>query len=410
MARLVLKGGSVFDGTGSPPAVRDIVIEDGRFAEPGAARPDDTVADVTGHLVVPGLINTHVHVVGCAPTLEERLRTPFSYQFYASLPILDDLLSGGMTTARDLAGADAGVRQALADGTIEGPRLQIAIEALSPTGGHIDAWLPSGLDAFEYYLPHPARPHGVVDGAAEIRTRIRELLRAGADLIKICTTNGGVWPRKNYLPAHFRDDELAAVMAEARTAGVPVAAHAQGAEGVKNAVRAGVTSIEHGTHLDREAVDLMAEHGTWFVPTLARTCGILDKPEVAARVGKDKLVQAQRIAEAHAESFRLATEAGVRIAMGTDMFGGEFLDELHYMSEFGLNSTETLAASTSGAAELLGLSDTVGRIAPGMAADLVVLDGEALTFSRLRSRIRAVVQNGGCVRGELPAATPHEKS
>ncbi|MEV7007041.1 amidohydrolase family protein [Streptosporangium sp. NPDC051022] len=401
MSRLVLRGARVFDGTGAHPYAADVAVENGRFAEVGTAPAGDTVADVTGLTLLPGLINCHVHVVGCAPTLEERLRTPFSYQFYAALPILDHLLRSGFTTVRDLAGADAGLKLAVDRGIVRGPRLRIAIEALSPTGGHIDAHLPSGLPAFEYYLPHPGRPHGVVDGPEEIRRLVRELIRGGADCVKVCTTDGGTWPRKDHLPAHFRDDELAAVMEEARNAGLHVASHAHGAAGAANAARAGVDSIEHGTYLDQETVDLMAERGTWFVPTLVRTFGLLERDDVAEYVGAEKLELARITADAHAASFRMAVEAGVPIAMGTDMHGGEFLDELRHMNRLGLSPAQTIVSATSAAATLLRVSDEVGRIAAGLRADLVVLEGDPYDFTGWPGRIRAVLKDGELVHGTL---------
>ncbi|MFI6294733.1 amidohydrolase family protein [Nonomuraea sp. NPDC050790] len=405
MSRLVFRGARVFDGTGADPFLADVAVEDGRFAEVGLGLEGHEVADVHGLTLLPGLINSHVHVVGCAPTLEQRLRTPFSYQFYAALPILDHLLRSGFTTVRDLAGADAGVKKAIEDGVVDGPRLRIAIEALSPTGGHIDAFLPSGVAAFEYYLPHPGRPHGVVDGPEEIRQVVRRLVREGADCIKICTTDGGVWPRKDHLPAHFRDDELAAVMEEARNAGLPVASHAHSAKGAANAVRAGVDSIEHGTFLDQETVDLMAERGTWLVPTLVRTFGLLEHEDVAERVGPEHLAIARETAQAHGEAFRMAVNAGVPIAMGTDMHGGEFLDELRHMNRLGLSAAQTIVSTTSAAAELLGVADEVGRIAAGLRADLVVLEGDPYDFTGWPERIRAVVKDGRLVRGGLDKET-----
>lgn len=404
MSRVLLRGGNVFDGSGSDPVAADVLIEGNTILAVGNDLPAaETVHDVTGLTLTPGFINTHVHVVGCSPKVEEQLKSPFSYQFFQALPILDSLLSSGITYARDLAGADAGVQLALKDGTIEGPTLQIAIEALSTTGGHIDAWAPSGMELFEYYIPHPARPHGVVDGPDEIRAVIRKIIRGGANVIKICTTDGGVWPRLDKLPAHFRDDELAVVMAEARNANLPVAAHAMGVQGVKNAIRAGVQSIEHGTHLDQEAVDMMVERGTWLVPTLVRFLGILDNPEVAARVGPLKIDNALRVAEVAQRSFSMAVESGVRVAFGTDMHGGDFLDDLMYMNRLGLSGSATLVSATSGAAELMRIDDTVGYIRPGWQADIVALSGDPYDFTRLRERVSAVIQRGTVVRGGFPA-------
>lgn len=392
--RTLFTGGRVFDGTSAALQNVDVAVDDGRIAEIGTGLAGDRAVDLHARALLPGLINTHVHVLATSPHVEHRLRMPFSYQFYGAVPTLEHLLSCGITSARDLAGADAGVRSALERNVIKGPRLQIAIQALSQTGGHIDAWLPSGQDCFEYYIAYPGRPHGVVDGPDEIRVAVREMIRAGADVIKICTTNGGVYPRKDYLPAHFRPDEIEAAVDEAHRAGRPVASHAHGAEGVKNAVRAGVDSIEHGTYLDDEAVDLMGEHGTYLVPTVTRLLGPLDHPDVADRLGSERLQQAREVADACAESFQKAAAAGVKIAMGTDMHGGEFLDELYYMNKLGLSPEKTLLATTSVAAELMQIADEVGSITVGKRADLVIVDGDPFDFSDMRRRIAGVYQNG----------------
>lgn len=400
--RQVLAGGQVFDGTGTALRGVDVAVEDGLIADVGVGLVGDRRVDLGGRALLPGLINTHVHVLGTSGQMEPRLRMPFSYQFYAAIPILEHLLSCGITTARDLAGADLGVKRALERGVIRGPRLQIAVQCLSPTGGNIDAWLPSGQDSFEYYIAHPGRPHGVVDGTEEIHVAIRELVRAGADVIKICTTDGGVYPRKDYLPAHFSAEELAAVMEEAGNSGRPVASHAHGTAGIKNAVRAGVASVEHGTYLDEEAVSMMAERGTYLVPTLTRFLGPLDHPDVAQRLGPERVAQARIVADAAVESFQMALAAGVRIAMGTDMHGGEFLDELYYMNRSGLSPEQTLVATTSAAAALMGLADEVGSIRPGLRADLVVLDGDPFDFKDMRQRVVAVYQDGHLAWGSPP--------
>ncbi|MFI6901772.1 amidohydrolase family protein [Nonomuraea sp. NPDC050394] len=399
MHRVVFRGGSVFDGTGTAVRRADVAIADGRFVAVGPDLTGDEIVHVPGLTLLPGLFNCHVHVVGCLPDPTARLKTPFSLQFYQALPILDHLLASGITSARDCAGADLGVKKALEDGLIGGPRLQISINAISQTGGHIDGWTPSGECVSEYYVPHPGRPHPVADGPDELRALVRTLVRAGAEVIKICTTDGGVWPREEYLTPHFRDDELAVIMAEARAARVPVMSHACGAEGVKSAVRAEVRSIEHGTYLDREAVELMAERGTWLVPTLVRFHGMLDRPEVAARIPQAMIDDARRVADASAASFALALEAGVRIAMGTDMHGGEFLDELGYMHKFGMRPQAVLEASTRSAAQLMGWDDDLGTIEPGKRADLVLVDGDPFDFWALKGAIKAVYQDGVRVSG-----------
>jgi imidazolonepropionase-like amidohydrolase len=161
------------------------------------------------------------------------------------------------------------------DGLIEGPRMRIAITILSQTAGHGDGWLPSGLHA-PLLVSHPGRPSGIVDGPEEMRKRVREIIRAGASVIKVCTSGGVLSPRDNPRHAHFRADELAVLMTEAAAAGLPVMAHAQATDGIKAAVRAGVRSVEHGIYLDDEAIAMMLEAGTWLVPTLIAPVSVVE--------------------------------------------------------------------------------------------------------------------------------------
>jgi imidazolonepropionase-like amidohydrolase len=209
------------------------------------------------------------------------VQRPFSYEFFEAARNLERTLATGITSIRDAGGADLGIKDAVEHGLTPGPRLQISIIMLSQTGGHGDKWYPSGIDA-PFIVPHPGRPSGIVDGPDEIRRKVRELHRDGADVIKVATSGGVLSPRDDPREAHFRPAELDALVEEATAAGMYVMAHAQGADGIKNAVRAGVRSIDHGIYLDDEAIDLMLRPGTWFVPTLVAPQGVLDAVEAGS--------------------------------------------------------------------------------------------------------------------------------
>jgi imidazolonepropionase-like amidohydrolase len=208
------------------------------------------------------------------------LQSPFSYRFFETVRNLAATLRVGITTVRDAAGADAGVRQAVADGLVQGPRLQISVTLLSQTGGHGDGWFRSG-QVLNFWPTYPGMPDGLVDGPEAMRRKVRELVRAGADVIKVATSGGVLSPTDDPRHAHFRDDELTALVAEAAAAGRWVMAHAQAADGIKAAVRAGIRSIEHGIYLDDEAIELMLDRGTWLVPTLVAPAGSWPRPRPA---------------------------------------------------------------------------------------------------------------------------------
>ena len=265
MSRTVFSGGRVFDGSTNLAAV-DIAVEDGLIVDVGPSLDGDTAIDLGGRAVLPGLFDCHTHVMINPDWLDtnKRLETPFSYWFYAAIGNLRRTLDLGITTVRDAGFADLGLKTAVAEGLIAGPRLHIAISILSQTGGHSDGWLPSGYDTTS--PDWPGRPHAIVDGPDEMRRRVRELVQAGADQIKVCTSGGVLSPRDDPRHGHFRAAELDVLVEEATAAELHVMAHAQGAPGIKAAVRAGIRSIEHGIYLDDEAIQLMLERGTWLVP------------------------------------------------------------------------------------------------------------------------------------------------
>jgi len=402
MSRTVLYGGRIFDGTGSPIADGDVAFEDGRIVEVGTGLDGDDGVDVAGCTLLPGLFDCHVHVTVSGTDFLRRLQRPFSYPFYEAARNLAATLDCGITTVRDAGGADLGIQQAVDDGLIDGPRMRIAITMLSQTGGHGDGWLPSGVLA-PFQVAHPGRPSGIVDGPEEMRQRVREIVRAGANVIKVCTSGGVLSPRDNPRHAHFRPDELAALMAEATAAGLPVMAHAQATDGIKAAVRAGVRSIEHGIYLDDEAIAMMLEAGTWLVPTLTAPASVLEAAKNGAQLPDGVLAKAEAVIETHNASFAAAVAAGVKIAMGTDSgvgpHGGN-LRELALMAAGGMSPQDVLTATTSSAAELLGVHAGSGTLTPGKRADIVVLAGDPFDLANLKDNIRAVFTGGRRVRGE----------
>ncbi|MGV9847400.1 amidohydrolase family protein [Streptomyces sp. NPDC003442] len=399
LERVLFRNGLIADGTGAAPQHGDLVVEGARIVDIGTGLDGDVEVDLEGRSILPGLIDCHVHVmIGSIDTVD-RLQTPFSYPFFQAARHLRILRSIGITHARDAAGADLGVKLALEDGLLEGPRLQIAISMLSQTGGHSDGWLASG-NCVENRIGHPGRPRGVVDGVEEMRKAVREIIRAGADVIKVAASGGVMSPRDRPHHAHFSQDELAVAVTEARAADLPVMAHAQGSAGIKNALRAGVRSIEHGIFLDDEAIELMLEHDAFLVPTLLAPKSVLEAAAGGARLTDATLAKAHEVAEAHLISFKRACEAGVTIAMGTDAVGlapGRNLEELDLMRANGLSPAKVLRASTLDAARLLGVADRYGSIEPGKRADLVVVSGHAHDFTGLAHRIEAVYMDGAPV-------------
>ncbi len=401
MTRTLLHGGRIFDGTGSPAADGDLVLEDGRIADVGTGLDGDEQVDMSGLTLLPGLFDCHVHVTMSGIDLLRRLQRPFSYQFFQAASNLRATLDCGITTVRDAGGADLGIQQAVEDGLVDGPRMQIAITALSQTAGHGDGWLPSGINT-SLHASYPGRPAGIVDGPEEMRKRVREIVRSGANVIKVMTSGGVLSPRDSPQHAHFRPDELAALMAEANAAGLPVMAHAQATDGIKNAVRAGIRSIEHGIYLDDEAIEMMLAAGTWLVPTLAAPKAVLAAAGSGSQLADGVAAKAQAVIQAHQDSFARAVSAGVKIAMGTDSGvgpHGQNLGELVLMAEGGMAPQDVLAATTRSAAELLGIGDDTGTLSPGRRADLVAVAGDPLDLARLKANIAAVYKDGRLVRG-----------
>jgi imidazolonepropionase-like amidohydrolase len=400
VSRTVVRGGLVYEGTESLPAEADVVIEAGRIVDVGIGLDGDEAIDASGMAVLPGLFDCHVHVCSSGPDMMVTLERPFSYQFYVAEQNLAATLDCGITTVRDASGADLGVQQAVESGLVVGPRMQISVSALSQTGGHGDGWMPSGV-CVPHGISHPGRPPAIVDGPDEMRQKVRELIRAGADVIKVFTSGGVLSPRDDPRHAHFRDDELDVLVTEATAAGRFVMAHAQATDGIKSAVRAGIRSIEHGIYLDDEAIEMMLERGTWLVPTLSAPRAVVNAAAAGARIPESSVRKAEEVIAAHDDSFKRAVAAGVKIAMGTDSGVGPHgtnLVELDLMVRGGMEPIGALRATTSSAAELLGLDEELGTLAPGKRADLVLLAGDPLDVTDLKARVTGVFKDGLRVR------------
>lgn len=401
MSRTVIHGGTVFDGT-SNPSVADVVVESGRIVDVGTGLDGDESIDATGRAVFPGFIDCHVHFMADGdldPMID--VLTPFSMNFFLAAERMARTLRAGITTVREAGGSDLGVKEAQRNGLAPGPDMQISIVILSQTGGHGDDWQVCGGQMPGIFgTEYPGKPHNVVDGPDEMRRKVRELVRAGADVIKVCTSGGVLSPRDDPRHGHFRDDELDVLVAEAAAAGKWVMAHAQATDGIKSAVRAGIRSIEHGIYLDDEAIEMMLERGTYLVPTLIAPMGVLEAADRGVNLSPYVIEKTKMVIDVHRDSIRRAIAAGVRVAMGTDSgvtpHGGN-LRELEQMVLCGMSPVDALIASTRTAAELMGMGDDRGTIEVGKRADLVIADGSATDVASLTTRVRTVVQCGNVV-------------
>jgi imidazolonepropionase-like amidohydrolase len=397
----VIAGAQVFDGTGADLRAADIAIEDGRIAEVGVGLVGDERIDATGSTVVPGMFDCHVHVMFGSIDVWRLAQQPLSYRYLEAARNLGATLAGGVTTIREAAGADLGLKQAIDDGLVVGPRMQIAIGMISQTGGHADYLMPSGVRIG--LLPEgPGIPNTIVDGPDEMRRAVRQLLRAGAGVIKVAVSGGVLSPRDDPRHVSFRDRELDVLVEEATAGGVHVMAHALGGESIKAAVRAGIRSIEHGVYLDDEGIELMLKHGTFLVPTLGAPRAVLDSARSGASIHEASLRKQLAASEHHQRNIGRAIRAGVKFAMGTDAGvsrHGDNIRELEFMVAAGMSPADAFLAATRNAADLMGLLGELGTIEPGKRADLVLLRGEGLEVEDLLGRLTAVYKDGKRVVG-----------
>lgn len=409
---LALTGAVIIDGRGGAPlAGHAVVISDDRIAEivPEVRLPESmTRHDLPGMSLLPGLIDAHVHLLG-QRTMDNSQMTFVGEGLRAARATADlgRLLAAGITTVRDCGSYTAlALKQAVAEGSVPGPRVVACGRFIERTGGADDApsmpvaWAQEG---------GPWAPR-LADGPDEIRKAVREQLRAGADWIKTCTT-GAVTTQESSRPdlLEWSDEEITTLVEEAHRLGARVAVHAHVNAGIRQALNADADTIEHGTYLDDETARMMADQGKYLVPTLFVLHELVER---GADFGTPAwvLAKAREVKIARQASLEAAFRHGVPIAMGTDIGGQDLLPhgrnaaELALLVAAGMNPSDAIVAATSGAAHCIGLEDKIGSIAPGKLADLIAVPGDPLRDVTILQDVPWVMQSGRVVqdrRGEL---------
>jgi len=417
-----IRAGTLIDGTGGAPVKNAvIVVQGGRITAAGAnvAVPSGaTVIDLSGFTVLPGFIDAHVHLagrtIGDGDWQHSRLTEMPSQLALLGAAHAQQTLEAGFTTVRVLGSAafgDVALRNAINAGWIPGPRIVAAGVSFGIRGGHCDETNGLQPDA----LGHEAGvAEGVADGVEEARNAVRYAVKYGADVIKICATGGVLSLTDSVGVQQYTEEEMRAIVETATQLDRRVAAHAHGTAGIKAAVRAGVTSIEHGSILDAEAVRMMKEKGTWLVPTLLAGFTV-ESLATAGRLPPPIAAKALAIAPRQHTSFKLAVDGGVRIALGTDagvMRHGTNGREFGLMVRYGMTPMQAIVAGTSNGATLLGLEAEIGTIAAGKQADLVAVRGDPLQNIQILENVAFVMKGGvvfkrdGQVVGRSAAAAP----
>jgi len=394
--------GQLFDATSKElQAKMTIVVEGNQITNvaKGYLRAEDsiTVIDLKDQTVMPGLMDMHVHIEGqSSPTryVEQFRMNPEDVALRATI-YTKRTLDAGFTTVRDLGGTGVNVslRNAINQGYIVGPRIVTAEKAIGTTGGHADP--TNGVNHVLQGDPGPAE--GVINGVEDARKAVRQRYKNGADCIKITATGGVLSVAKDGSSPQFVDEELEAIVATAKDYGMHTAAHAHGNEGIIRAVNAGITSIEHGTLMEEETMALMAEKGTFYVPTISAGKFVAEKAKIDGYFPAIIRPKAMSIGPQLQATFEQAYRAGVRIAFGTDSGvspHGENAKEFGYMVEAGMPAAETLLSATIVSAELIGRADELGTIEKGKLADIVAVPGNPLEDINVMTKVSFGMKDG----------------
>lgn len=386
-----------------------IVVRDGRIAEVLPGREDvagATAIDLAGRTCSPGWTDLHVHLDGesSPDSYSEGFRLdPVDFAF-RSVGYARKTLEAGFTSVRDLGGeVTLHLRDAVNQGLVPGPLIFAAGKSIATTGGHADP--TNGLNSELSYLVGPPGPtEGVVNGVDDARQAVRQRYKEGSDVIKITATGGVLSYAKSGDAPQFMVPEIEAIVGTAKDYGYQVAAHAHGKEGMRRAIVAGVTSIEHGTYMDDELFALMKKHGTWYVPTIHAGRFVAEKAKVEGYYPDIVRPKAARIGSQIQATFAKAYKAGVNIGFGTDMGVGPHGDnarEFLYMVEAGMPAAEALQAATVDAAKVLGVDDQ-GVIEAGKRADIIAMPGNPLDDIQAVLGVDFVMKGGQVFRAPAP--------
>ena len=394
-----LRAQRIFDGvSGAVQSPGLVVVAKGKIVAVGGAVPAGAeVIDLGDATLLPGFIDAHTHLsdefdADYNGQMLRGLQRTVAERAIRATGNARKTLMAGFTTVRDVGSGDfvdVGLRNSINAGIVPGPRMLVAVHALGSTGGHCD-----DQDSFRHGIfGHESGPEdGVINTPDEARKAVRFNIKYGADVIKTCASGGVLSPTDDVDVPQLTQAELDALVNEAHTLRRKTAAHAHGAEAAKRAIRAGIDSIEHGTFVDDEALRMMKERGTFLVPTLTTRVGLAESkfpPAVQAKA--DKAMKQQDA------MLKRAVAMGVKVALGTDAAvypHGENALEFQFMAADGMTTGQSLMAGTSAAAELLGLSEQVGALRPGMAADIVAVPRNPVEDIKVTQQVILVMKDG----------------
>ncbi|MEQ9402822.1 MAG: amidohydrolase family protein [Cyclobacteriaceae bacterium] len=406
--RTLIYAGTLIDGISKKPVKEQTIIVEGtQIIEVKSGYvtvgPDDIVVDLKSHTVMPGWIDMHVHIEGeTSPDryIKEFTQNPADKALF-STDIARRTLMAGFTTVRDAGGSgvNVSIRNAIARGYVTGPRIFTAEKGLGVTGGHADPTNGYRADL----AGDPGPKDGVVNGIADARKAVRQRYKNGADFIKITATGGVLSVAKDGSGPHFKEDEIAAIVSTANDFDFHVAAHAHGDEGMQRAVRAGVKTIEHGTYMSEETMDLMIEKNAYYVPTITAGMEVADNAKKPGYYPSVVAEKARVIGPLIQNTFARAYKKGVPIAFGTDAAvfkHGENAREFGYMVDAGMPAMEVIICATSVNAKVLGQEDKFGTIRKGLLADIVAVPGDPLKDISIMMNVSFVMKEGKVYKNE----------